>query len=136
MTIKEEIEALEAKLNELKQREIEEAKPKAKPKRWRAVKGSRYYYAGDYGIVSLEIDDRHEFDNNRYKIGNYFRTEEEVKNSNIYKVLNSEYEYWFACFSELPEELPEDCEAFIDEWQKETHEPRKWIIYNRRWRRK
>lgn len=47
--------------------------------RWRAKEGKRYYYASDWGFAESTIDDMDEIDNERYKCGNYFETEEEAR---------------------------------------------------------
>ena len=132
MNTKEEIEATRAKLKELEKRAIDEEKSK----RWRAVKVGYYCYVNSNGEINTTTDTKNRLDNDRYRSGNYFQTKEEAKNSNIYKVLNSDYDYWFPGFSELPKELPEDCEFFNDGWLKEVAIPNRWGFYNRRWRRK
>ena len=74
--------------------------------RWRASEQDKYWCISSHGSISNLIEngvisDGHgDVDNELYKAGNYFRTEEEAKKSNIYKVLNSEYEYYFAGVSD------------------------------------
>ena len=133
MNTKEEIKALRAKLNELEQRVIEEEKPK----RRRVAESDMVYFVDVHGVVCNYYEDYSTYTNNLFACGNYFRTKEEAKQSNIYKVLSYEYEYWFAGVSELPKELPEDCEYFhLNEWLKEGCAPNIWCNYSRRWRRK
>ena len=47
--------------------------------RWRAELERFYYYINSTGVVESTVDIRHRLDNNRYAIGNYFKTEEEAK---------------------------------------------------------
>ena len=44
--------------------------------RWRAKYGEKYYYVSTEGIVLEDKEEGHIVDENRYKFGNYFRTEE------------------------------------------------------------
>lgn len=48
------------------------------PKRWRAEDGNYYYHVDDEFIIQKEVEDYMILDNNRYNIGNYFRTKEEA----------------------------------------------------------
>ena len=49
-------------------------------KRWRAEKGNKYYFiSGSSFFIEDDYDDYDNIDNNRYEIGNYFKTEEKVK---------------------------------------------------------
>lgn len=81
-----EIEKLKEKQEELK-KEIEKLgtqikgleEQEKKCKRWRADVGGTYYCAYSAGIVEWHYDSRDESSTNRYDLGNYFRTEEEVK---------------------------------------------------------
>jgi hypothetical protein len=54
--------------------------------RWRAEKHSCYYYISAFGEISSATDDRTGFDTGIWEAGNYFKTEEEAKNSKFYKV--------------------------------------------------
>lgn len=45
-------------------------------KRWRAEKGSWYFYIDHLGEIIETVDEYHHLDNQRFMIGNYFRTEE------------------------------------------------------------
>ena len=47
--------------------------------RWRAEYGEEYYYVGNRGILMVDTEDGHIDDENRYKFGNYFRTEEQAQ---------------------------------------------------------
>jgi len=47
-------------------------------KRWRAEDGNYYYHVDDEFIIQKEVEDYMILDNNRYNIGNYFRTKEEA----------------------------------------------------------
>lgn len=49
------------------------------PKRWRAEDGNYYYHVDDEFIIQKEVEDYMILDNNRYNIGNYFRTKEEAE---------------------------------------------------------
>ncbi|KYM38489.1 hypothetical protein A2U10_07080 [Fusobacterium necrophorum subsp. funduliforme] len=50
-----------------------------KPKRWRAERNGGYYCINDYGIIYYTTDDYVSADNDRYEIGNYFKTQEQAK---------------------------------------------------------
>lgn len=60
--------------------------------RWRAEEGKEYYYASDDGYARLSRELGDEFDEGRYKIGNYFKTKEEAEPyaEEIRKVFNNE----------------------------------------------
>lgn len=47
--------------------------------RWRAKEGELYYFMSDYGECCNTYDMNTSFDNERHKIGNYFRTAEEME---------------------------------------------------------
>ena len=61
------------------------------PKRWRADDGERYYYIDSYQRILDNTDLRHSYDDMRYELGNYFKTEEEAQ-----KVIDSKewQEFW------------------------------------------
>ena len=61
------------------------------PKRWRAEKKGSYFYVADKGCISDTWEDFDSADNKRYKLGNYFKTEEEAE-----KVIDSKewQEFW------------------------------------------
>lgn len=48
-------------------------------KRWRAEKGSYYYFIDHELEINDKIDCRYKFDNEMYENGNYFQTTEEAK---------------------------------------------------------
>lgn len=48
-------------------------------KRWRAEKKGIYFYVADKGCISDTWEDFDSADNKRYKLGNYFKTEEEAQ---------------------------------------------------------
>ena len=60
-------------------------------KRWRADDGERYYYIDSYQRILDNTDLRHSYDDMRYELGNYFKTEEEAQ-----KVIDSKewQEFW------------------------------------------
>ena len=69
--------------------EIPIPKSALKPKRWRAYSDKEFYYISSRGIILIG-DDRHTtFFDQLYESGNYFQTEEEAKNSDLYKVFQS-----------------------------------------------
>lgn len=49
-----------------------------RPKRWRAEENERYWFMCDNGDCFEVCDNRDKYDDARYTIGNYFRTEEEA----------------------------------------------------------
>lgn len=53
------------------------------PKRWRAEKKEIYFYVADKGCISDTWEDFDSADNKRYKLGNYFKTEEEAEKVKI-----------------------------------------------------
>lgn len=58
--------------------------------KWRAEKDrEHYYYVSSYGSVGKDTDYRRNADNKRFEVGNYFKTEEEAKESKFYKVFLS-----------------------------------------------
>lgn len=48
-------------------------------KRWRAEKGSYYYFIDHELEINDKIDDQYKFDNEMYENGNYFQTTEEAE---------------------------------------------------------
>lgn len=44
------------------------------PKRWRAEKSSWYFYIDHLGVIINTVDEYHHLDNQRFMIGNYFKT--------------------------------------------------------------
>lgn len=61
------------------------------PKRWRADDGERYYYIDSHQRIFGNTDLTHSYDNMRYELGNYFKTEQEAQ-----KVIDSQEwkEFW------------------------------------------
>lgn len=61
------------------------------PKRWRADDGERYYYIDSQQRIFGNTDLRHSYDNMRYELGNYFKTEQETQ-----KIIDSKewQEFW------------------------------------------
>ena len=92
------IEKLEATIKEA-QFQIEELKkPKSNYPRiagfnWRVTQ------SGKVDTSPIASTDRH-------AVGNMFETREKAEASNLYKLLNSEYDYWFPGFSEKPDFEP------------------------------
>jgi hypothetical protein len=54
----------------------------------------------------------------RHKVGNMFETKEKAERSNLYKLLNSEYDYWFPGFSEKPDFKPNGVEYWSADFQE------------------
>ena len=54
----------------------------------------------------------------RYLAGNIFETKEKAERSNLYKLLNSEYDYWFPGFSEKPDFKPNGVEYWSADFQE------------------
>ncbi|MDD7411012.1 hypothetical protein [Fusobacterium gastrosuis] len=61
------------------------------PKRWRAIEYSEYYFLGSHMNILSNYEHYDIIDNERYELGNYFKTKEEAK-----KVANSKEwkEFW------------------------------------------
>ena len=55
------------------------------PKRWRAELKKGYYYVHSSGLLDENMECYHNIDNQRYDLGNYFKTKEEAQ-----KVIDSE----------------------------------------------
>lgn len=75
--LKQELKNLENKINELENKGIEEIN---KYKRKRHENGERYWFLNSLGEVELASDYNGDEDNFSYSIGNYFKTDEQVKN--------------------------------------------------------
>lgn len=54
-------------------------------KRWRAEDFKKYFYINSVGDICSSTEDKQNLDNERYELGNYFRTEEEAQ-----KVIDSQ----------------------------------------------
>lgn len=61
------------------------------PKRWRAEQKKGYFYIHSNGLVDETMESYKTMDNQRYELGNYFRTEEEAQ-----KIIDSKewQEFW------------------------------------------
>ena len=61
------------------------------PKRWRAEQKKGYFYIHSNGLVDETMESYKTMDNQRYELGNYFRTEEETQ-----KIIDSKewQEFW------------------------------------------
>lgn len=62
--------------------------------RWRASSDERYYYINHLFECQSDIEESHIFDEDRWKVGNYFRTSEQVKEAvkRIKEVLRNYHE--------------------------------------------
>ena len=56
--------------------------------RWRAELTGVYYYVDSFGSIYASHNFNYKADNRRYSIGNYFRTEEDARDSKFYKVFH------------------------------------------------
>ena len=72
--LKREIEELGIQINELEEKEITKS-----GKRWRGVKDRFYWYIEGDCKVYGEYEKDDDYDNARYVIGNYYKTEEEAE---------------------------------------------------------
>lgn len=81
---------------EISEEELKKLEEKKLPrKRWRAVKGDKYWILDDEGGYTYS-DHYNETDNYFYSIGNYFKTKEEAefyKNELIYTQMLKDYIY-------------------------------------------
>lgn len=94
------------------------------PKRWRADMGNTYYYVTPTKKIHESTEIRTLGDKARWECGNYFRTEEDAKNSLIYFALNSEYEYWVPGVGDhknVPEWAEYLDEATARRWPKSSY---------------
>lgn len=66
-------------------------KPIIQEPRWRATVGGEYFYIGENFVVQRCFDFRHEYDNVKYKCGNYFRTEKDAAKG-LNRLLNNREE--------------------------------------------
>lgn len=58
--------------------------------RWRARINHTYYYINSDGNIASDIDNGLYLDDARFKVGNYFKTSEEARQSKFYKVFREE----------------------------------------------
>lgn len=49
------------------------------PKRWRSEKGEKYFFIASHGEVMCDTDSYLKTDDERYELGNYFKTEKEAQ---------------------------------------------------------
>lgn len=70
MTIDEKIKELEEQIEELKRQ-----KETLVTKRWRADRDELYYLVDSFGVIRHDKDEYKPVDDDRYNMGNYFRTE-------------------------------------------------------------
>lgn len=59
-----------------------------KPKRWRADYDKKYFYVESMGTILSSIEHHVSIDDARYKIGNYFETEDDAKMA-AQKIINA-----------------------------------------------
>lgn len=73
--------------NEITEEMYAELRTKTK---WRAEEGDIYYFVGSDGLI-YSLEDLRDMSNNRmFKVGNYFKNEEEAKESKYYKMYHEE----------------------------------------------
>lgn len=48
-------------------------------KRWRAEENRKYYYINSVNDIYATIEENYDLDNERYELGNYFKTKEEAE---------------------------------------------------------
>ena len=112
------VNEFEKKLEDLKKRFDECEKSEKVNKRWRAERAENYFYIDGDLLVEEERDFEHDVDNKRYKIHNYFKTQEEAE-----KV--AEKIKIYIELKDLAEELNEGEEI---DWENEYQA--KYYIYN------
>lgn len=83
-------------------------------KRWRADRGDNYYYVDGDGSVTAYGECGDETDNNLYKIGNYFKTEEEAKQKRDYNI--------------SLQTIKDDAKGFVPDW-KSGGERKYFVVY-------
>ena len=59
-----------------------------KKPRWRAKVGEKYFLVISLGVVNHCIEGGDSYDDKLFSIGNYFKTEEEAKESELYKAFH------------------------------------------------
>ena len=93
------------------------------------------HFINCFGNVRIVKDDY----NRKYSAkANMFETREKAERSNLYKLLNSEYDYWFPGFSERPDFEPNGLEYFCrleKEWLKMINKVEYWKKNVYRWKR-
>ena len=125
--LKKEVEKLEAKLEAFK-KELD--KPKTHYPQ--LIEG---YFLNCFGNIQFIKDD---YNKNYSAKGNVFETRERAIRSNLYKLLNSEYDYWFPGFSEKPDFEPNGLQYFCrveKKWLSTVNWTHIWKKNNYRWKR-
>ena len=56
--------------------------------KWRAEKGCKYFLINSIGDIYNTMDNYYEIDDLHFETGNYFKTEEEAKQSKFYKIFH------------------------------------------------
>ena len=92
--IKKQISELQSKVDKLENQKKEERNGK----RWRAKINDTYFYINDVGYVDVSHENNDSFDKYRYKIRNYFKSEEEEEE--YQEIMNTYYD-----LMDLAEEL-------------------------------
>ncbi|MGL5232349.1 MAG: hypothetical protein ACRC7W_03320 [Fusobacteriaceae bacterium] len=69
---------------------VEMPKPVQIRLRWRANHNGGYFHVNTMGFINDAIEVGDSIDRNRFKVGNYFKTEQEAKESKFYKVFHEE----------------------------------------------
>jgi len=106
---------------------------KVENKRWKPTLNNSYFIVKGTGGLNSYVWLNDISDNNYYKVGNCFQTEEKAKESDIHFAYHSEYNYWHPG-KPKPKELPEGCECYFNgKWREEIGEPKDWGELTRRW---
>jgi hypothetical protein len=136
---KEMIDKLEATIKEA-QFQIEELK-KPKSNQWKPEEGEVVYYLELDGKVAPFVRGKAYGSQNRIiDSGNYFKTEEDAKNSLKFLVMNSEYDYWISGVSTTkPTFEPKGLEYLVhgsEKWASTGTRCCRWSgCTNYRWKR-
>ena len=70
--------------------EFYKSKQYPKKPRWRASEGEKFYYILANGRITSVRDSMDIYDNKMFLVGNYFKSEEKAKKSEIYKAFHHE----------------------------------------------
>ena len=107
--------------------------------RWRAYNGGQYFYVVSDGSIGCNIESGDNFDKNKYRTANYFQTREQAEKSNLYKILNDPYEYYFSGVSDNWDDVPRDGTAeFYGNCAMWSKADSTWCFsesYNHRWKK-
>ena len=97
-------------IKETLEKEEQRLKDLEEPKRWRAE--YKHNYQGNYvsitdtGVRVINNDAQELTHNTRHRLGNYFNSLDDAKNSLIYHALNSDYEYYLpGCGMKMPVDI-------------------------------